>query len=119
MTDKKITKTEKKVKKVKRIAKLEKTAGLDLSYIIIRPRVTEKAGLLAENKQVYTFEVHKDATKKDVKKAVKALYKVDARKVNMTNLPMKKVMKGGKVGHESAIRKAVVYLRKGDKIEFI
>ena len=118
MTDKKTTDV-KKVKKIKRIAKLEKTAGVDLSYIIKRPRVTEKAGLLAENKQVYTFEVHKDATKKDVKKAVKALYKVDAIKVNMINLPMKKVMKGGKVGHESAIRKAIVSLRKGEKIEFI
>lgn len=87
--------------------------------IIIKPRITEKSGLQAENLGVYTFEVTAKANKKNIAKAVKEIYKVTPVKVNITNLPPKVVFTRGKTGRKSGVKKAVVYLKKGDKIEFV
>lgn len=86
--------------------------------IIIKPRITEKAGLMSEISNVYTFEVKKSANKKSLAKAIKDLYKVTPIKINIINLPAKKVLVRGKRGVQSALKKAVVYLKKGDKIDF-
>jgi large subunit ribosomal protein L23 len=87
--------------------------------IIKKPRITEKSGIQAEALGVYTFEVTDNANKKNIAKAVKELYKVTPVKINITNLPAKKVFSRGKVGRKSGVKKAVVYLKKGDKIEFV
>ena len=87
--------------------------------IIKKPRITEKSGIQAEALGVYTFEVTDKANKKNIAKAVKELYKVTPVKVNITNLPAKKVFSRGKVGRKSGVKKAIVYLKKGDKIEFV
>jgi large subunit ribosomal protein L23 len=87
--------------------------------IIKKPRITEKSGLQAEGFGVYTFEVTAEANKKNVAKAIKELYKVTPVKVNITHLPMKKIFSRGKNGQKSGVKKAVVYLKKGDKIEFV
>lgn len=87
--------------------------------IIKKPRITEKSGIQAEVSGVYTFEVTNKANKKNVAKAVKELYKVTPVKVNITNLPAKIVFTRGKTGRKSGIKKAVVYLKKGDKIDFV
>ena len=86
--------------------------------IIKKPRITEKSGLQAENFGVYTFEVTTKANKKNITKAVKELYKVTPVKVNIINLPAKVVFTRGKKGRKSGVKKAIVYLKKGDKIEF-
>ena len=87
--------------------------------IIKKPRITEKSGLQAEAAGVYTFEVTMSANKKNVAKAVKELYKVTPVKVNIVNLPAKKVFSRGKAGQTARIKKAIVYLKPGDKIEFV
>ena len=87
--------------------------------IIKKPRITEKSGIQAEALGVYTFEVTDKANKKNIAKAIKELYKVTPVKVNITNLPAKKVFSRGKVGRKSGVKKAIVYLKKGDKIEFV
>lgn len=87
--------------------------------IIKKPRITEKSGLQAESSNIYTFEVTAKANKKNVSKAIKEIYKVTPVKVNITNLPAKKVFSRGKTGRTSGVKKAVVYLKKGDKIEFV
>jgi large subunit ribosomal protein L23 len=87
--------------------------------IIKKPRITEKSGLQAENSGVYTFEVTAKANKKNIAKAVKEIYKVTPVKVNITNLPAKVVFTRGKSGRKSGVKKALVYLKKGDKIEFV
>jgi large subunit ribosomal protein L23 len=87
--------------------------------IIKKPRITEKSGLQAENLGVYTFEVTKVANKKNITKTIKEIYKVTPIKVNITNLPEKIVFSRGKSGRKSGVKKAVVYLKKGDKIEFV
>ena len=87
------------------------------SDIILRPRITEKSGIMNESLNVYTFEVTKNATKDSVSKVIKTLYKVTPESVRIVNLPAKKVFVRGRVGRQSSIKKAVVYLKKGDKIE--
>ena len=86
--------------------------------IIKRPRTTEKSGIQAETQGIYTFEVTAKANKKSVAKAVNEIYKVVPVKVNIVNLPSKNIVSRGKKGVKSGVKKAVVYLKKGDKIEF-
>ena len=89
------------------------------ALIIKKPRITEKSGIQSEMLGVYTFEVTAEANKKNITKAIKEIYKVTPVKVNITHLPAKKVFSRGKVGMRSGVKKAVVYLKKGDKIEFV
>lgn len=96
-----------------------RTALADERRVIIRPRITEKATLKAESENVYVFEIAQDANKANVKKAVKALYKVNPRKVSITRNPSKKVFVRGKRGVVSGVKKAYVYLKSGDKIEIV
>ncbi len=86
---------------------------------IIRPRITEKSGIAGESLNVYTFEVSKNSTKQSIEREIKALYKVNPEKVRIVNLPAKKVFVRGKKGSQSSIKKALVYLKKGDKIDFV
>lgn len=86
--------------------------------IIIRPRITEKSGLLSQS-GVYTFEVEKGATKPQVAKVIKKLYKVTPVKVAIINLPAKNVFVRGKKGTVSGVSKALVTVKKGEKIDFI
>jgi large subunit ribosomal protein L23 len=87
--------------------------------IIKKPRITEKSGIQAETLGVYTFEVTEKANKKNIAKAIKELYKVTPVKVNIINLPAKIVFTRGKTGRKSGVKKAIVYLKKGDKIDFV
>jgi len=115
-----------KVKKTALTTKSKKVAeprrmvtSLEFAGAILRPRITEKAGLVSEKFNAYTFEVEKDATKKTVGHAVEALYKVTPKKIAIVRLPSRKVFIRGKAGVQSGIKKAIVYLKKGDKIEFV
>ncbi len=83
---------------------------------LIRPRITEKAGIMGEAHNVYTFEVSKNSTKDTIAKDIKTLYKVTPTKVRIINLPERHVFVRGKKGMQSAVKKALVYLKKGDKI---
>ena len=47
------------------------------------------------------------------------MYKVSPMKVRIVNLPAKKVFVRGKWGEKTSVKKAYVYLKKGDKIEII
>lgn len=89
----------------------------DPSTIIIRPRITEKAAVLSEAGNVYTFEVTRAATKTTIKRAIKEVYKVAPTRVNIVKLPAKNVLVKGKKGSTKAVVKAYVHLKKGDKID--
>lgn len=91
----------------------------NLRSVLKRPRLTEKAANLTVQ-NVYTFEVVRGATKLDVVRAVKALYKVTPTKVNVVNQRGKRVSLRTRrgVGSRGALRKAYVYLKAGDKIDF-
>jgi len=85
--------------------------------VIKRPRITEKAALLAE-KNTYAFEVDARSNKIEIKRAIKEIYGFDPVSVNVVHTPAKNVVVRGKRGKKAAIHKAYVMLKKGDVIEF-
>lgn len=89
-----------------------------LQGVILRPRITEKATILSEKNNVYVFEVNTKATKPLVEKAIRALYSVSPEKVTMVRNPAKSVIVRGKPGMKGGVKKAYVFLKKGEKIEF-
>jgi len=93
---------------------------LDLSSVIIKPRITEKA-VGQNDKNVYTFIVRKDATKFAVADAVKAIFKVTPVKVNIVNKTPRQFMSRskGRTVSEKGMKKAYVYLKKGDRIDLV
>lgn len=84
----------------------------------IRPHITEKSAILAE-KGTYVFKVSPRMNKVEVAKAVRALHNVTPVRVNMVNLPRTNVIVRGKAGVKNGVRKALVTLAKGEKIEFM
>ncbi len=89
-----------------------------ISYLdsIIRPIITEKATILSEqNKTV--FKVHKNANKKNIKKSIEKLFKVNVTKVNIVNLKAKIKLKQGRLSKKSGYKKAIVTLKKGQSID--
>lgn len=86
-------------------------------YDIIRsPLVTEKATLQAEADKV-VFNVLKTATKPEIKAAVEALFKVKVRSVNTLVRKGKVKRFKGFVGKQDDVKKAVVTLEAGQRID--
>lgn len=92
--------------------------------VIIRPVISEKS-MDELQRGKYTFEVHPDANKIQIKAAIEELYrteKVTVVGVNVLTTKPKEKRRGTKrgriVGHTTAWRKAVVTLAAGQKIEF-
>lgn len=81
-------------------------------------RISEKASTLSLG-NAYTFDVSTSANKKEIKKAVFSLYKVNPVKVNIINIPRKKIVSKGKIGVRGGGKKAMIFLKKEDKIEIV
>lgn len=95
------------------------TGPINAGSIILGPRITEKATMKADVENVFVFEIAQSANKVSVSRAVRSLFNVQPLRVSIARNPSKKVISRGKVGHVSGIKKAYVYLKKGDKIEII
>ncbi len=97
-----------------------KTLPHDALRAIVKPRITEKAAILLE-KNVYTFEIMKGATKYDVRDAIKALYKVTPTQIRIVNREPRHFMSKarGRNMMVGGLRKAYVYLKKGDRIDLV
>lgn len=125
--EKKAVKKKDKAVKEEIAATIEKTEvavvrgkALDVESVLLRPHVTEKATDLSE-KGVYAFEINKRANKMHVRQAVEKFYKVKPTKVAIL-VGKNKYMKNQKNGRiqvkKTGGKKALVYLKSGDKIEF-
>ncbi len=91
----------------------------NLHDVIRRPLITEKSTLLKETQSSLCFEVHRDATKPEIKKAVETLFGVKVADVRVANVHGKGKRQGRYVGRRSDWKKAYVVLKKGEKmIEF-
>jgi len=84
--------------------------------VIIAPVLSEKAyGGYAEGR--YTFWVHPEATKTEVKNAVQQAFKVKVMEVNVMNVAGKKKRMGRYEGRRANRKKAIVTVAQGQKIE--
>lgn len=85
--------------------------------IIVRPVVTEKSSRLMQLNK-YTFEVHPQANKTEIRKAVETVFGVKVKNVHTMNVPSKPKRMGIYVGRSRAWKKAIVTLGEGSRIEF-
>ena len=91
----------------------------NLYEVIRRPLVTEKMTNLKETQRTLGFEVHRDATKPEIKKAVEALFGVKVQDVRVANVHGKVKRQGRYQGRRPDWKKAYVVLREGEKmVEF-
>ena len=90
---------------------------LDLYDIVIEPLITEKLSKAAEASNQYGFRVHPQANKKEVKAAVEKIFDVHVDKVNTMNVSGKWRRVRHVPGQTAAWKKAIVTLKKGEKID--
>ena len=87
--------------------------------IIRRPLITEKSTVQREEKNIVAFEVHRDANKIEVKRAVEAQFKVKVAEVRIARVHGKVRRQGRYSGRRPDWKKAWVRLVEGEKqIEF-
>jgi large subunit ribosomal protein L23 len=87
--------------------------------VIRRPLITEKTTALKETQRSLCFEVHRDASKPEIKKAVESLFGVKVQDVRVANVHGKVKRQGRHVGRRADWKKAYVVLKQGEKmIEF-
>jgi large subunit ribosomal protein L23 len=87
--------------------------------VIRRPLITEKSSALKETQGTVCFEVHRQATKPEIKKAVESLFGVKVADVRVANMHGKVKRQGRFAGRRPDWKKAFVVLKKGEKmIEF-
>lgn len=84
--------------------------------VLRKPLITEKStALIEENK--YTFQVDPRANKTEIKQAVESIFKVKVEKVNTMNVRGRMKRVRNIRGRTPDTKKAIVTLKKGDKIE--
>jgi large subunit ribosomal protein L23 len=88
---------------------------MDASQVIIRPVVSEKSYVLAANDK-YTFRVHPNAHKTQIRQAVEELFEVKVVEVRTISVKSKPKRRGLTSGRTRAWKKAVVQVRPGDTI---
>jgi large subunit ribosomal protein L23 len=86
------------------------------SQVILAPIVSEKS-YAATTRGSYTFRVHSDAHKTQIRQAVEELFGVKVERVNVIKVQAKPKRRGAFKGTRQGWKKAVVQLRAGDTIE--
>lgn len=91
---------------------------MNIYQVLLKPTITEKSTLLQESGR-YTFQVAKEANKGLVKEAVEKNFGVTVTAVKITKLRGKKKRYGPKFKKLPDIKKAVVTLKPGDRINIV
>jgi large subunit ribosomal protein L23 len=90
---------------------------MEHTNVIIKPLVTEKSTHLQETRNVYAFQVNRDASKPQIRKAVETIYNVkvmDVRTMNRKGKPRRSRVKMAKT---SDWKRAIVTLDANSRIE--
>ena len=90
---------------------------LDNRQIVRRALITEKGSVLREKSNQVTFEVHPDANKIEIKRAIESIFKVKVDNVRTMNMHGKTKRLGRSVGRRPDWKRAVVTLAKDQTIE--
>jgi len=91
---------------------------MNISEVLLRPTITEKSTLLHEDGQ-YTFQIAPRANKTLVKQAVEQNFGVKVVSVNITVNRGKRKRYGPRFKKQPDVKKAVVTLQPGDRIDLI
>jgi large subunit ribosomal protein L23 len=91
-------------------------SALSAYDVIITPVITEKATAVSQSNQV-VFKVRRDATKPEIKAAVEQLFGVKVLAVNTILRKGKTKTFRGMKGKQQDVKKAIVRLAEGDKID--
>ena len=89
----------------------------DIKYydVILKPVVTEKS-MAGMGEKKYTFLVHPEANKSQIREAVEKMFEgTKVKKVNTMNIPGKKKRRGMVVGRTAKTKKAIVQLTEDSK----
>jgi large subunit ribosomal protein L23 len=90
--------------------------SLHPNEILLAPVVSEKSYSLIGDRK-YSFRVHKDAHKTQIRQAVEELFNVHVEGVNISQVRPKPKRRGMQRGIRPGWKKAIVQLREGDTIE--
>ncbi|HEX3433907.1 MAG TPA: 50S ribosomal protein L23 [Solirubrobacteraceae bacterium] len=88
---------------------------MDHSQVIIRPVVSEKSYVLSALHR-YTFRVHHEAHKTQIRQAVEALFDVHVVEVRTSTVKSKPKRRGTTSGRTRTWKKAIVQVREGESI---
>ncbi len=91
--------------------------NIDIHDIICFPIITERSTVLREEMNKVLFVVNPRANKIQVKQAVEELLKVKVEKINLISVHGKKKRLGKFEGVRPGRKKAIVTLKKGEKLE--
>ena len=89
-----------------------------LTRVLEAPVISEKSTVVAEKDKQIVFKVQRNATKKQVKSAVEAMFNVEVDAVRVLNVKGKQKRFGRSLGQRSDWKKAYVKLKSGHDIEF-
>ncbi len=90
--------------------------SLHPNEVLLAPIVSEKSySLIDDNK--YSFRIHPDAHKTQVRQAVEELFEVKVERVNIIKVQPKPKRRGMTRGTKPGWKKAIVQLRAGETIE--
>lgn len=90
---------------------------LNLYDVVIEPLITEKLSRATETVSQYGFRVHPEANKKEIKAAVEKIFSVHVESVNTLNVRGKWRRVRHVPGQTAAWKKAIVTVKKGEKID--
>jgi large subunit ribosomal protein L23 len=90
--------------------------SLHPNEVLLAPVVSEKSYSLIEDRK-YSFRVHPDAHKTQIRQAVEELFEVKVQSVNVVQVRSKPKRRGMVRGRKPGWKKAIVQLREGESIE--
>ena len=87
--------------------------------IIKKPLFTEKGSSMKETENKLLVEVQRDSNKVEIKRAIEEIFKVKVEKVATVKVHGKWKKYGKSIGKKSDRKKAIITLKKGEKLDFI
>ena len=91
----------------------------NLYTVMKKPLFTEKGSNLKETENKILVEVSRDANKIDIKRAIEEIFKVKVEKVATISTRGKWKKFGRSIGKRPDRKKAIITLKKGEKLDFI
>ena len=91
---------------------------MNINQVLLKPAITEKSTLLQESGK-YTFKVEPRANKVEIKAAIEKNFSVTVLDVNITKTHGKRKRYGPRLSKRPDLKKAVVTLKAGDRINLI